>query len=944
LDDANRSPDPVQILRRVIGRSRPGNATDGGATIAKRPVRIVCPAWDSYWYPVRHFYESMSWVGVQEVGPMTRLEAVACLKSTLGDHGEYHTDAELASFAERLHDDPILLGLFGRLLRGAPAVNPLTLSENVIGRMTEQSIGELAAATYGLPADYSGSLDLLSREMIRRKVLYPRWAEVESWFQAEPAIRSRLAQLAAQGHVCRLTEAVAVLRLEFRHDRILEYCLSQTIATVFLKEADDREAITDPFFTPFVGRAIARVNLPDAVLEWIRQRNPAALIAAVPYLTAAESGYADRVVQLARDWLAQPGDCPASMRYDALGTLARSSSSRVLDVTEGMPGNKRVWEARLRNGDALAGAWALSNQFYPAVSYSWLESLLEQAQSHHGSRLTEGIRMLLRSPEFQGPGRFGALCLAGYLGNPELAADVKIAWETARDQREVLQAALWAGFRCAGNSPAELLDPIMPNILSLQHDDSGRSVDERGSVLLDLRFATRHGIGEPVLAYLADLGTTREDFRGIVGAILDDVDHPVAIRYVVRLLAEVKHKAELVGRFSPWALSWGDRWERKETENDNRLSADSVAALRSLWTDEQSTEWLQKSAFSLWARCVDDLSELATIKPENQHYESAVWQRALRGDRSVAGFVLAKLDTAPHWFRLIPHVWGNDFEPAVDTALGRIAAAPDVEARAWSNDSYMMAHLLRNIPSEAAEKLLKKHWAGLSRFARFIQVALYHGTSQCRELAASSLSQAESGIDAFKHIAMFFGFLSQGLRDRLTPRDLDTLLPYLQRLDDPCLGKMLEWCRLFDCWEWAKKHFEPEMRHRVSLAQPGFDGGHSYVVRVTQRWFPADEELVAELDRIEHIDPRFRSGHRSQWWDNFIERSDPHDRARRLLLAWLAQNPSPSRFAAAAELVGTRGKRGDLQALLDLKPAGGDTLANQAVADAEFAVKRRSLD
>ena len=602
LDGANRSPDPVRLLRRVIGWSRPGNATDGAAGIAKRPVRIVCPAWNAYWYPLRHSYESMSWVGVQGVGPMTRPEAVACLKSTLGDQGGGRTGAELADFAERLHDDPILLGLFGRLLRAAPAINPIALSENVIGRMTEQAIGELAVATNALPADYSGSLDLLSSEMIRRKVLYPRWAEVKGWFQAEPAIRSRLAELAAQGHVCRLTEAVGVLRLEFRHDRILEYCLSQAIARILLVEAEDHEEVTDPFFITFVGRAIARANLPDAVLEWIRQRNPAALVAAVPYLTAAESGYADAVVQLSRDWLAQPGDCPASMRYDALGTLARSSSARVLDVTEGMPGNQRVWEARLRNGDASAGAWALSGRFYPAVRYSWLESLIEQAQTHHGSPLTEGLRVLLRSPEFQGPGRFGALCLAGYLGDPGLAADVKIAWETARDGREVLQAALWAGFRCAGNSTDELLGPIMPYILFLQHDDSGQRVDERGSLLQELGFASRHSFGEPVLAYLAGLGTARTDFRWIVAAILDDVDHPVAIRYVVRLLAEAKHKAELVGGFSPWALSWGDRWKRKDKENDNRLSAGSVAALRSLWADEQSTEWLQKYAFSLWAR------------------------------------------------------------------------------------------------------------------------------------------------------------------------------------------------------------------------------------------------------------------------------------------------------------------------------------------------------
>jgi hypothetical protein len=113
---------------------------------------------------------------------------------------------------------------------------------------------------------------------------------------------------------------------------------------------------------------------------------------------------------------------------------------------------------------------------------------------------------------------------------------------------------------------------------------------------------------------------------------------------------------------------------------------------------------------------------------------------------------------------------------------------------------------------------------------------------------------------------------------------------------------------------------------------------------MTQRWFPADEELLAELDSIEQIDPRHRRAHLSRWWDDFVERVDADDRAGRLVIAWFAQNPSLARFVAAAELVGDRGKRRDLQALMKLKPAGDIPEINRAAADAEFAVKRRSLD
>ena len=75
-----------------------------------------------------------------------------------------------------------------------------------------------------------------------------------------------------------------------------------------------------------------------------------------------------------------------------------------------------------------------------------------------------------------------------------------------------------------------------------------------------------------------------------------------------------------------------------------------------------------------------------------------------------------------------------------------------------------------------------------------------------------------------------------------------------------------------------------------------------------------------------------------------MERGDAADRAAQLLFAWLARTRSSVRFVAAAELVGERGKRRNLQALLTLLPTGDAPGVRRAAADAEFAVKRRSLD
>lgn len=241
VDDVNRSHDPVRLLRKVIGWSRPAGPNDQANAVMKNPVQVIGPAWDAYWYLLRHTHESLGWIRIQRIGAMTRPEAVACLKAALSGQVGGYTDAELGTFAKRLH--------------------------------------------------------------------------------------------------------------------------------------------------------------------------------------ASRSTYADEVVHLARAWLRDPGDFPVSMRYDAWWILAGASSPRVLDVTEGIAGNRWVWEARLRNGDAVAGALALSTDCFPAVRYAWLESLIEEARTHHGAGLTEQLRTFLRSRSLSDEHRYGALCLAGYLGDPGLAAD-----------------------------------------------------------------------------------------------------------------------------------------------------------------------------------------------------------------------------------------------------------------------------------------------------------------------------------------------------------------------------------------------------------------------------------------------------------------------------------------------------------------------------------------
>jgi hypothetical protein len=155
---------------------------------------------------------------------------------------------------------------------------------------------------------------------------------------------------------------------------------------------------------------------------------------------------------------------------------------------------------------------------------------------------------------------------------------------------------------------------------------------------------------------------------------------------------------------------------------------------------------------------------------------------------------------------------------------------------------------------------------------------------------------------------------------------------------------VLDFCRKSGYVEWARRNLQTELRRRVPLAEPEADGGPGYMARMTRHWLPTDEEVLDELDAIERIEPRHRTGHLWKWWQDFAERGDPEGRPRRLLCKWVTRNPTSDRFVMAAKAIRQSGTRQDLEAISNLRPSGGGPEVVRVAADAAFAVRRRSLD
>ena len=145
-------------------------------------------------------------------------------------------------------------------------------------------------------------------------------------------------------------------------------------------------------------------------------------------------------------------------------------------------------------------------------------------------------------------------------------------------------------------------------------------------------------------------------------------------------------------------------------------------------------------------------------------------------------------------------------EDPLDHLLTSAESSEDMQ----SDGSHFLAATLRDIPTADGERLLLKHWQGLRHNPRFIQVALYLSTAESRARAAESISQVAADAKVLELVSMFFGFMTLGLSEKLSARHLESLRPYIRRLDSMCIVDMLEFCQRHGLWDWATEVLRPE--------------------------------------------------------------------------------------------------------------------------------------
>jgi hypothetical protein len=816
--------------------------------------------------------------------------------------------------------------LFASLLSSTQPCELNSLTENVVERFIKTAINEVSSSPGTLlEIEYRDALSSLTTFMLKNRRLFPLWKEIRDWFRESPDELTALRELTGHEKLCRLTTEG---KFVFRHDRIQQALLVESIIELLADTTPDSDILYEPFYAEIIGRSIVRSPQSKEFLRELRNRLPLALVEAIRSFGAPTSDYHQVIIEEVKEW-ANSSVATHSVPKSVLGavcwSLCETDSSVVIEITENtFPAYPSVLLARLRNGCAYSGALYYSHYWHLGMSDSWGYPIVRHTKQRYGNQLQLMLKQLLIHPKISDELRRGLLVLAGILAF-EMQDEIGICWKLLKNKRGTLAETIWAATRCCSYEPNKLLDPLMAYWAELPEEENQYITPPNMRFARSLWIALEDGIQDRVINYIVSQCDVHESLRWPIMWMCSRIDSPNAVEFIVKGIAEIK-RIRGTQNCPRWVDMLTRDWDTSRTRR--RLSETSMTRLKALWEDPNNDDFLKQEAFDLWLTGIEweQMDILRSISSNCPFFESALRKRMNLGDRSVVQDILSFISQDIYWFWSAHHVWCEELMVVAQNYLQKFKEnIPTDFSGGCLDDHFMLSRLLMLISVKDAEMLLDKYWNHLGYSPKFIQTALYVGTPKCLELAKSSISRCPINIRVLQYIDFHFGCMEDGRHEHLTVQHLENLVPYLDRLDEFSVWMLAEVCQRMGIPEWSQQHLYIWLseEHR-------------------KHYHPFDDDLLQDLDKLaaeEDGVARIR-----YWLEEFDKRHDSKSRALSIVDCWLAFNPTIKGLQMAAACVQAVGTRKDLSILDQYTIEGSPDEIAKIKESTRFAVYRRSLD
>ena len=912
VDDVNKSRWPARLLEKLVGWSQT-------VQNAKGPVRwrLLCPVWprtvallsDQAYKVVS---KSSIWLG-----PFSEEEGIAAVQQRRTGPLPMLRAKEVA---DALGYDPLLIALHAdEDSRPEPTV--------VIRSFVERSLGRLSAEgrTYTL-GEYRRTLRSLALNMLERKQLEPAFADVVERMAEQSVPEQSLREIVMSREVVRLRESGDKEHIMFRHDRVRDHLLADAVAHALSRGQLSLPVMSDPYFAEVIGTALAEGRATTAIIDQVAAVNPLALFAAMRHFRQPKTATQRHVIDCARTWIdsgAPKHPRNGFLRHAVLRALSECEGPDVWPLSAAVDEGGTDWwalRARFRNGDVTAGI-RLCGRIEPGIRMVGHVELIDHVLDKTRARVVQALDTTLRKRGLGGMERRGALRLGGFVGSPSLSEALQKCWRIDEARHESLADYLWACAHCCGEQPAELLDPIFDEWAALPEEDDDGGGRARISVGADhVRWAFRDRVPHGAIGYFLEQ-TARPGLRWPLLVMLNGIDHPDAVEFVVRELA----RQDIEHGVSTFAMTARDEWRLRPRFGGEPMKAASRQRLRELWSCGDSGRHLRRRALEFWCAnmATGDLAVLEAVDTRSEIGKVALFERLRRGDETAIPDLLEKLesDGARYWWQAGRYVWTAELTEHLDRALGRLASgAPNPESD-LANDLWILPELLTRLPSTTAEQLIKKHWAGLRHSARYVQVALFIASSDLLSAVREVVAHCEDPRSLFAHTASTFGIRVEGRHGITRLSQMEALLPYLDYLSDLDIDSLWEACNENGWFDWRREHLDS----RAKLAGvPFVDAG----------------AVAKELDNaLAYEDPVFRLHYLGE---KVLKAGVPLDALMGQVKDWLERHDEEKALHIAVDLVVGFGRRRHL-ALLQSHQSAKSRRGSAIIDGASFALRLRSL-
>lgn len=808
VEDVNRASAPVDLIRKLFRWTAAASGWDSrnSQRLNNPRLKILCPVWPDHIQAMTHDERAKIDRASLYVADYSWDEATEAVLRRAEIQSITLTRLEAAEAARALGYDPLLIGLTADWERLDPA--------STIGIYVDDTLARLATDGQYRKSEYRQCLLLLSAHMLNERVLTPFFDDAMDMMRRNRH-EERFRRLIHDGAVISIGSDE---RLRFRHDRVRDFILVEYVVELIRDSAETSEVLKDPFLAEVIGAAVFSQAASADIGTLYDAISPLAVFHAFARAVRAKSDLRPQIFRLCEKRLASSEFLagPKSQMYAIQFVLSQLDGADVRCLLEAAGEHSFIREEGLARNRCVKSAAALCYHHDPYMTSPRRDELLSHLRSTVGETWIHEVGSYLA--EFDGSEKLeqGALFLAGEIGEAELIAPLKRRWSAhVVAGRPLTAGMLHAAIRCAVGRDDTFVEEIVRAWASLpEKDDKRAHSNPRFDVShYALGGAVRRDPSDRIISYLLKLPRRLPELKSPVASILRNADHPEAVKYIARIVAELDRRCEGTDKFNPWGMSIADQWGRMRDQGVRQMSERSRAALNSEWENQSNDIWVRRRSFDLWSARLsqEDLKELASSPPKGLE-DRALRARLMNRDTSAKtelGRMILGEENNCYWLQYARYVDTNGLEDVICELLERRRKFYEEDPEGYFRADEILSELLGDRDDEFALRTILENWDQAQYKSNYVIALLYLATPESLAAANVAIEQSDKPEELLKFFDSRIGIKTYNRPGIKRLAQIEAILPYFQYLSDVAKWSLWEACNDRGWFEWRREHLDP---------------------------------------------------------------------------------------------------------------------------------------